>query len=667
LARSRSSSKAPILASKWRVRTVLLLIALAAYVNSFGLGLAQDSTVLLKDARLNLTGDTFKLILDKNYWWQTAGDGLYRPVTTLSFAFNHWFLGNGPGAPAYHVTNFLLHAINVCLLYELALLIFRRDGPAFFASALWAVHPICTESVTSIAGRADLLAALSVLGGLLVYVRGRSRWAPGALFAIATMGAFAKENAAVLLGLMLLWDVSFREKPRWRCYAVVAASLTILAVVRHTVLSNLPAVQPPYADNPLIAADFWTARWAAIKVIGLNLWLLLCPIALSSDHPQLPLATWSDTRAWVSLLAVAAILAIVIVRRRKDPVLFWAAGFFAISLLPTSNLVILIGAAMAERFLYLPAVGFAMAVTALLYRLKTERYGKIALIALLVLYTARTLARNPDWNDDLSLASADVPHAPNSFRLHDMLAKALFDQDARGNIDRVIAEQEASWTTIAHLPPAHSSSIPPTLLGQYYVDKADFVDPPERRVWYEKSLRTLLKAREISRAIEEMYDSVQQAHGRLMVRAANPALFLSLGNTYMNLSDFPDAIDALRFAKGINPHTIEVYDGLAIAYTTMGDFPKAVVTMEEKALVDNFQPATMAALRDLYQKTPDGQCAFVQRAAGWEFNLAGCPRVKGDVCAAFADLAQAYRDSRSPQDAEQLAAAATQRYACPAP
>ena len=654
-------------ASKWRVRAVLLLVALAAYANSFGLGLAQDSTVLVKDARLNLAGDDWKLIFDKNYWWPTAGDGLYRPVTTLSFAFNHWFLGNGPDAPAYHVTNFLLHALNVWLLYELGLLIFRRAGPAFFAAALWAIHPICTESVTSIAGRADLLAAMSVLGGLLLYIRGHSRWAPIALFVIATMGVFAKENAAVLIGLMLLWDLSFGEKPRWQGYAAVAASLAMLALVRHVVLGNLAAVQPPYADNPLLAASFWTARWAAIKVIGLDLWLLLFPLVLSSDHPQLPLATLSDPRAWASLFAVAAILTIAIVRRRKDPVLFWAAGFFAISLLPTSNLVIPIGAAMAERFLYLPAMGFAVALAALLYRLKAGRYARIGLIALLVLYTARTLARNPDWNDDFALASADVPHSPNSFRLHDMLAKALFDRDARGNIDRVIAEQEASWNVIAHLPPAHASTIPPTLLGQYYADKADFVDQAERRVWYEKSLQMLLKARDISRAIETMYDAAQRAHGWLMIRAANPALYLSLGNTYMNLGDFPDAVDALRFAQGINPRTLEAYDGLVIAYTSMGDFPKAVVTTEEKALVDNFQPATMDALRGLYLRTPDGQCAFVQRGAGWAFNLAGCPRVKGDVCAAFSGLAQAYRDSRSPQDAEQVRAAAAQRYACPAP
>src|SRR5580704_9061915 len=109
---SRSSSKALTPAAKWQARAALLAIALVAYANSFGLGVAQDATVLVKDARLTLAGDNLKLILEKNYWWPSAGDGLYRPITTLSFAFNDWFLGNGRNPAAYHVTNFLLHACN---------------------------------------------------------------------------------------------------------------------------------------------------------------------------------------------------------------------------------------------------------------------------------------------------------------------------------------------------------------------------------------------------------------------------------------------------------------------------------------------------------------------------------------------------------------------------
>ena len=512
LARSRSSEKVSIPVSKWRARAALLLIALAAYANSFGLGLAQDSrAIVTQDARLQaVTADNLKLILDKNYWWPKAGDGLYRPVTTLSLLFNYAVLGNGPNAAGYHAINFLLHAINVWLLYELALLLFRRAGPAFFSAALWAVHPIGTEAVTGIVGRADLLAAMSVLGGLLLYIRSQRRWAPVALFAISIAGIFAKENAAVLLGLMLLWDLSFGEGKasvmrRWRNYAAVAASLVVLVLVRYAVLGGLPPAQPVYVDNPLRGVDFGTARWTAIKVVGLDLWLVLVPLALSCDRSfdQIPLAGWSDPWAWLSLLAVVAILAFALVRYRKDRVAFWAAGFFGIALLPTSNLIFPIGATIAERFLYLPSVGFAVAAAALLYRLKNEQFAKTALIVLLVLYAGRTLARNPDWKDDLSLASADVNTTPRSFRLHDMLAKALFDRDSQRNIDRAIAEEEKSWAIVKALPPARSSEFPPAFLGIYYSIEGD----------YAKSIDVLLRAREISRVQEKASTTISARTG----------------------------------------------------------------------------------------------------------------------------------------------------------
>lgn len=690
LARPHSSKETPVKFSRWRGRAALLAIALAAYGNSFGLGLAQDSkAIITQDTRLQSASlENIKLILERNYWWPKSGDGLYRPMTTLSLWFNSAVLGNGPNATGYHVVNFLLHAINVWLLYELALLLFQSGGPAFFAAAIWAVHPIGTESVTSIVGRADLLAAMAVLGGLLVYVsgpadwivsrsgdmglserRGRAGWgATVGLFTLATLGVFAKENAAVLIGLMLLTDLAFREglagvTKRWRDYAAVAASLVVLVVVRHAVLASLPPYQPVYVDNPLRGADFLTARWTAIKVLGLDLWLLVFPLALSCDRSfhQIALSGIGDPWAWISMAVVAAILAVAIRRYRQDRLVFWAVGFCGIALLPTSNLPILIGATVAERFLYLPAVAFAIAIAALLFRL-TSRHATVILGTLLVLYTARTIARNPAWNDNLSLASADIPTTPLSFRLHDMLAKELFDKDARGNIDRAIEEEETSWKILAPLPPERSSSFPPTFLGLYYSTKADLVNPADQRGWYTKSLDVLVRAREISQATEKSYDQLQLAQGGLTVRVGNQQLYLVLADTEMHLGNYQDAVDALRYGQGLNPRTLELYDGLNIAYAGLGHAQMGVVSMEEKALVDGFQPATIAAIRDLYQKLPDGSCAF--GPSGAQLNLTGCPRVKGDVCAAFADLARAYREARLPAEVEQVQTAATKTYGC---
>src|SRR5439155_26645027 len=108
----------------------------------------------------------------------------------------------------------------------------------------------------------------------------------------------------------------------------------------------------------------------------------------------------------------------------------------AITLLPTSNLLILIGSIFAERFLYLPAAGFAIAVAALAFRLPRPRAPWIVLTALLCLYAGRTVARNSDWRDDLTVRSADVLTSAASFRLHDLLGRSLFVQNSTANVDR---------------------------------------------------------------------------------------------------------------------------------------------------------------------------------------------------------------------------------------
>jgi tetratricopeptide (TPR) repeat protein len=311
-------------------------------------------------------------------------------------------------------------------------------------------------------------------------------------------------------------------------------------------------------------------------------------------------------------------------------------------LLPTSNLLFPIGAVIAERFLYLPSAAFAVAGAALLYRLKNERFTKAALIALLVLYAGRTLARNPAWKDDLALASADVETTPRSFRLHDMLAGALFQQDAHGNIDRAIREQEKSWEILKPLPPERSSEFPPTFLGIYYAFKGE----------YGKSLAVLLQAREISRASEKAYDDEQRAHGLpLTARAAFPQLYFNLANDYLNLGNYREAVEALRYGRGLDPRAMEAYDGLSVAYRAMGNLPMAAATLEARAQLDGFQPPTLAAIRDLYQKMPDAACAFVQQGATWQLNP-DCPRVRTDLCQASADLVQAFSDAREPAQAD---------------
>jgi tetratricopeptide (TPR) repeat protein len=664
----------------------LSAITLAAYANSFGMGFALDAPIVIsKDTRIRAaTAENLRLILHQDYWWPSFMSGLYRPVTTASFLLNYAILGNGENAAGYHWVNFLLHLGNVWLVYALSLRLLKRAWPAFFAAALWAVHPIATESVTNVVGRADLLGAMAVLGGLLLYVRIpaarglRLGLVAAALFAVATAGVFSKENAAILLGLMLLWDVSFGTGG-WRrgvsirapAYAAATASLVLLWWVRQRVFDALPLPEFPFVDNPLVAAGFWPARLTAIKVIGLDLWLLVCPLHLSCDrsYNQIPVAGWTDIFAWLALAVIASIVSLALARRRSDRSIFFLAGFFGIALLPTSNLLFQTGSIMAERFLYLPAVGFAMAVVALACRWRRKRLAAAVLAAVIALFACRTFARNFDWKDDLTLSAADVRVVPSSFKMHGILANALFKEDPRHNIGTVIEEGERAWDILRSLPLELIFRQPPSNLGAYYRTKGDLVGGPataDARSWYEKSLEVLLKGREADRVAEKLYDEAMRAHGKpLTGRLGFPILYLNLGLTYARLGHNVEALEADRQGRGLDPYTMDFYDAIAAVYLAGRNPEGAAVTLDEKTQVGGNSPATMSVLRDLYGKIPGGSCAIVAEGGVSELNMA-CPRLRGDLCLAWADLTQAFLEARKTSQARLIKRNATETFGCPA-
>src|SRR5258708_34810996 len=141
-----------------------------AYSNSFyGPFLVDNDAIILRDVRVqSVTFAHIHRILTDQYW-PLAVAGLYRPLTTLSFLFNYAVLGNGSSSAGYHWFNFILHAVNIGLVYTLGLVIFEQIPAAFLLATIWGIHPVLTESVTNIVGRADMLAALSVLAALLLH------------------------------------------------------------------------------------------------------------------------------------------------------------------------------------------------------------------------------------------------------------------------------------------------------------------------------------------------------------------------------------------------------------------------------------------------------------------------------------------------------------------
>jgi len=639
----------------------LCLLTLAAYSNSFSAGFVFDNKgLLLEDTRIReATAENLGLILQHTYWWPYGESGLYRPFATLSYLFNYAVLGNGENPEGYHWINLLLHLGNVLLVYAVARRLFHKFWPPVFVAALWAVHPVLTESVTNIIGRVDLLAAMAVLSGLLFYLksteaRGARRWMwLAALMAVTFIGVFSKESAVVIPGVIVLYElVWWKERKNWKgallgC-AVLAPPLLAMWYARSVVMAGTSASEFSFVDNPLVAADFWTARLTALKVIARYLGLLIWPARLSADYSyaEIPLAqgTVSDWIAWISVAAVAAAL----IWFRRDRAIVFVAGFAALALLPAANLLFPIGAIMAERFLYLPAIALSVCTVMALFALP-QRVALIALYVIAAAFAIRTWVRNTDWQDDLTSARAMVRSAPDSYKGHALLASALYDSHA--DIDSVIAEAEKSVAPLQQLPDPKNYAPPFEQAGLFYLAKGDalltrdadgrMATPLQARQAYQRSREVLERCRSIAEG-NNLLENRARPRGAPEIKPLRYAdLYRLLSEAELRLGDTSRALDDARRALNLSPFSAPMYLQLADVLVHSGRAEESAVALMEGEIITN-DPGLKNQLAQLYRGGLDPQgCAAVEKDSQVMLNPS-CEIVHRHLCEASAAAEQIY-------------------------
>ena len=643
----------------WLAGLALTVLTLLAFSNSFSADLALDNHLLITgDPRIrDSSAGNISQIFQHTFWWPNGEAGIYRPLTTLSFLFNYVILGNGAAPAGYHWINFLLHAANVLLVFGLSLCLFNRMRDRAFTlalstAALWAVHPVLTESVTNIIGRADLLAGMAVLGGFWMYLKssesagaGRFVWLAG-LAAATTAGVFSKESAVVLPGVIVLYEVTFhfpdmRARLRSMLLGCAATALPIAAMLvqRALVLSASPPAEFPFVDNPIAGASFGVGRLTAIKVLARYLWLAIWPVKLSADYSysEIPLIR-GGLGDWTAWLAIAVVLCVIAWLWKRSRPAFFFACFGFLNLLPASNLLFPIGTIMAERLLYLPLAGWlaclAIAIDSAAYRSRRAHLAPVIVGVIAVAFAARTWARNIDWKDDLTMATASVQTSPGSFKVHRLLAAALYQSDP-GNIDRVIAEANQSLAILESLPDELDVPIPWNQAALYYLAKGDSLRGASAQP-YQQAIRIALRSIAIERAWRLARD---RAHGTSATEHPVAAeSYRTLASAYLRVGNAAQALSAATHARGIDPANVEVYGQIADAYLAQSRGEDAAIALAQGMFATS-NGMLRTDLLKLYQSGVDSTgCAVISGPRGPALNPE-CEIVRRDLCAA-ATLAQ---------------------------
>jgi hypothetical protein len=404
------------------VLSAAFVAAVALYLPTIQYGFVQDDrAIIASNPAAHSVGAALRAF-DDPYWPPESGAGLYRPATILSYAVD-WTLSGGR-AGWLHLMNALWHGL-AALLFTLVVARWLSPLGAAAAGLIFAWHPVHVEGVASLVGRAELLAAVLILGAVLAARRGW--WA--AAVACAAVAMLSKEHGAIA-GVVILCDY-WLHGPERRRYPV---GLWIgLAVATAGFLAAWLAIGRAGASD--VAAVF-IGRGAlgrlvmALPAVARAAGLLVWPASLSTDYgPQvIPARESFSLAAAVGAIVVVGVPLLAIWCRRRAPLIAFAAVLAALSYLPTSNLLFPSGIVLAERNLYL-AVALAAAFAASGVEWVAARWGvRSAVAALGVVALAcglRSLARLPAWRDNRSQLLTQLAEHPESYRAHLSAAAVL--------------------------------------------------------------------------------------------------------------------------------------------------------------------------------------------------------------------------------------------------
>lgn len=362
-----------------------------------------------------------------------------RPVVILSYLADKALWGFSPAG--FHASNILLHAASVALFFGLLSSCSVSPLLRFAASLLFGLHPALTEAVQVPAFREDLLAAFFTLAFLVLALR--RRFVPALLAeALALCSKETAIVAPVLLGwLWLCFPGSTASAPVRRRLFLLAAACGLVCLYLAITFTHRPLQSAGQVWNGLALRwpdNVSTAPWIFLREVA----TLLVPRGLCADYVVQPVS-FTDPAFYggLALLLVAGGAAVGL--RRRHPVQAFGLGWLLINFFPVSNLVPLFNP-MADRYLYLPAAGFAALLASLLCSPRLRRWPglpAVLLATLCALYFGLTLRRLGDWRNDGTLWRATAATEPRSARAQTWLGLLAAE---KGNLDEMRRRYETA-------------------------------------------------------------------------------------------------------------------------------------------------------------------------------------------------------------------------------
>lgn len=551
------------------IYVAIFLLSFLLYAESIGHSFVlDDDLVCAKNSFVQSGIKGIKDCFTHSWYYGFAGskDRYYRPLMLSSLALDSSLFGTSP--KGYHFTNVFLYALFNSILFYLMLLIFGKENwlKAIIATGLFVIHPIHTEVVANIKSRDEILAFGALLGMLIMLFKFFQKNNGAYLFVSIVcygLAILSKESAYAFLGLvpLILYYFSLYNTRQILIVTAGYLSLAIIALYLRTFFIDPSPEAFGIIDNSLIAISNPISRFAtSIGMLGHYFYLLVFPFQLSFDYSynQIPAIPWYHWKSIGTLFLLFCLGLLIFKQIRKQNLIVFGILFFGICFVITSNIFFLTGSSFAERFLFIPSLGYCIAVGYMLGTLIVHRdagqyaTGILILIVFVLSYCYKVIDRVPVWKSDQRLFSTGINTAPNSTRTQSFYGKSYYDRALS------LADQK---------------------LKKKYLDKA--IEHYNKSIaiypGFTETYQHLAAAYEANQQIalaEKTYKSGLETNSNYF-----PAL-VNLGVLYLKQERVNEGIQALERANDLKPDHMVIHRNLGIAYQKNMEFDKAINMFE---------------------------------------------------------------------------------------
>ncbi len=597
----------------------LMVLSFGLYVNTLGHQYAFDDSIVITENEFTKQGFSgIKDLMTKDFFEGIYGEsteltgGRYRPLSLAMFAIEYQFFGKQPFFS--HLMNVLFYCICLYLLFLVLELCFGRSSLIpYLTTLIFAVHPLHTEVVANIKSRDELLCFFFLLLAIValfkaVDTKQYSKWLIiGSV--LYFLGLLAKETAITYLPVFPLLIYYFRKDALSGdvVKGLIFLAPAILYLAIRVSLVGMPggADSTDIMENPFVNSSF-SEKYATIFLILLKYFFLqILPHPLTSDYSfnQIPFVGWGNIFVIISLIFHFGMGIFMVLKLKSKNIFALCILLYLAPLSITSNIVFNIGAPMGERFLFIPTLGFCLALAygmTLFFKEKEftpnlkQNYGLLGLVGVIVLASClKTVVRNKDWYDNETLFQQDVITSANSAKMQYYYGNTLLKNylaDPKTTPKSVLDAAEKHFKLGAEINPKFHHCL--YNLGSIYDQKDNA----------QEAIKYLNKTLELHPNHINSHSLLGKVYGRLvrdfdksifyLERAVNefkqdsPGVLQNLGNAYAEKQLYTKAIPIYEKLIAKDPGNARYYLNLGITYQRMGNQAKAKSNFDKAVAID---------------------------------------------------------------------------------